>query len=59
MLRYRAVENMEQNTKDVELKKPAKHSVDEISGSRISKSVDKAHVEKDVSRDLELKPEST
>ena len=61
MLRYRAVENSANNTKGVELKKPTQYSVDEISGSRISQSVDKSstHVEKDVSRALETKPEST
>jgi glycerol-3-phosphate dehydrogenase subunit C len=61
MLRYRAVENMPNNTLGVSLKKPEKYSVDEISGSRISQTVDKSstHVEEGVSRTLEMKPEST
>ncbi len=61
MLRYRAVENMNSNVAGVTLKKPEKYSVDEISGSRISQTVDKSstHVEKDVSRKLEVQAEST
>jgi len=61
MLRYRAVENMSQNVMGVKLETPEKYSVKEITGSRISQTVDKSStaVEQDVSRALEMKPEGT
>jgi hypothetical protein len=61
MLRYKALENMKQNTDGLILRKPLKNSVEEVTGSKmaaVSETKDVTTPLPNISRELTLKRES-